>query len=219
MSADGNLAVFVSDTSNVVSGMTQNDNGTDVYLRNLATEKTELVSVNAAGTGTGNGSSSLFLPAVSPPTAASSPSGAAGQSGFRHDDLGHEPLHPRHEAGGYQLGCGFRKQHRRGTGDGREPAFSGNDQFLTFANASGSVFVYNVTNGSIRLVSYTPDGTPGNGASSDPVISSDGSTVVFVSAATDLVSGAGQYGGDLFLFNNQVRRLRPSSNSVRGSPA
>ena len=55
ISADGNVVAFRSSSSNLHPFDTST--GSDVFARNLATGTTYLVSVNSAGTGSGNGSS------------------------------------------------------------------------------------------------------------------------------------------------------------------
>src|SRR5438270_13428310 len=53
LSADGTLEVFASGASNL-TGVTDSNGTTDVFVRNLATGATTLVSVNADGTAAGN---------------------------------------------------------------------------------------------------------------------------------------------------------------------
>src|SRR2546427_76073 len=62
MSADGRFVVFESAASNLV---TNDSNGaSDIFLRDLASGTTTLVSVNTSGSGVGNGASSN--PAITP---------------------------------------------------------------------------------------------------------------------------------------------------------
>ena len=61
ISAGGGLVVFVSSASNLVPGDTNNQR--DVFVRNVASGRTELASVSTSGTH-GNGDSTL--PAISP---------------------------------------------------------------------------------------------------------------------------------------------------------
>ena len=205
LSSDGKFALFVSDTSNVVAGMNDSSGGTNVYLRNLATHTTELVSVNAAGTGTGDGPSADFLPTA-----------MSGDGRFVAFWSSATNLVPGLTTSGTNL---FIRDMQLGrtslvavannsTGgapsSGAAPAFSGDDRFLTFANGSGQVYLYGVSSGTTRLISYAPDGTPSNGASTGPVMSADGSTIVFISQATNLAPGTGQNGGDLFLYHSAV---------------
>src|SRR5262245_34093942 len=63
ISADGNLVVFVSDATNLVTNENVSTEARDVYVRNLSAGTTTLVSVNQAGTMGGNDSS--FDPKIS----------------------------------------------------------------------------------------------------------------------------------------------------------
>lgn len=63
---------------------------------------------------------------------------------------------------------------------------------------AAQVRVYDRVGGTSQLVSRTPGGAQGDGASSGPVLSGDGRHVVFVSYAGDLVAGDGDNVLDLF---------------------
>ena len=64
ISANGRFVTFVSFASDLVTNDTNDTNGMlDVFVRDLKTGSTGLVSVNSAGTGSGNGASDL--PAIS----------------------------------------------------------------------------------------------------------------------------------------------------------
>ncbi len=87
-----------------------------------------------------------------------------------------------------------------GNGDSMRGQVSTNGQFVVFqSNASDlvandtngvtDIFVRNLTAGTTALVSVAPDGTPGNGASTDPVMTPDGRYVAFISSASNLVAG------------------------------
>jgi Tol biopolymer transport system component len=57
MSADGRYIVFASSATNLVA--TDTNNVTDIYLRDMQTGLTTLVSQDASGSGEGNGSSTV----------------------------------------------------------------------------------------------------------------------------------------------------------------
>ncbi|MBD2329048.1 Calx-beta domain-containing protein [Alkalinema sp. FACHB-956] len=59
ISADGNFIAFVSAASDLTTTTDTNGNAPDVFIRNMQTGQTSLVSVNSAGTGSGNGSGSV----------------------------------------------------------------------------------------------------------------------------------------------------------------
>ena len=57
VSADGRYEVFTSSASDLVAGMSDTNGTSDVFVRDLQTGVTTLVSVNTAGTAAGNGAS------------------------------------------------------------------------------------------------------------------------------------------------------------------
>jgi Tol biopolymer transport system component len=135
LSADGSVVAFRSDASNLVSA---DSNGfSDVFARNLLTRSTRLVSVNSAGTASGNGVSDS--PAMS--------------------------------------------------GGGTIVAFRSSAKGLYALNANNKYEVYarNLVSGTTQLVSLNSSGVRGNfGVVDGPAISADGSVVVFSSDSKNL---------------------------------
>lgn len=91
-----------------------------------------------------------------------------------------------------------------GTESSSSPSISDDGRFVAFQSSAGNlvagqaspsfffqVFVYDRDTGVVSLASHTAGSSaaPGNNGSSGPRISGDGSSVVFMSQATDLVSG------------------------------
>ena len=88
---------------------------------------------------------------------------------------------------------------------------STNGQFVLFqsdasdlvandTNRVTDIFMRDVTSGTTTLLSVAPDGSPGSGASTDPIMTPDGRYVAFLSSATNLVDGTGTNGlPDLFV--------------------
>lgn len=79
--------------------------------------------------------------------------------------------------------------------DGRYIAFI-TSEALSAADTNGvaDVYVQDMETGTVQLVSSTASGEVGNGASTNAVISGDGSRVAFVTAATNLTSGSSSGG-------------------------
>lgn len=75
--------------------------------------------------------------------------------------------------------------------DGRMTVFStaATNQVVGDANGLSDVFTYDASTRKTELVSRTPGGQPGNGASMWPTISADGRYVAYLSAATTIVPG------------------------------
>jgi Tol biopolymer transport system component len=140
ISADGTKVAFRSGASNL--GPTDTNGTTDVYLRDLGTGITSLVSVNAAGTDAGNGHSDS--PVIS--------------------------------------------------ADGTKVAFisNGSDLGPTDTNGADDIYVHDLEAGITSLVSVNAAGTDAgnktgnNGPASHTVISADGTKVAFASAASNL---------------------------------
>lgn len=86
------------------------------------------------------------------------------------------------------------------SGDGRFVAFhSSADNFVGFdANETRDVFVKDLMTGEIRLLSVTPEGLAGNGASTEAAISFDGRVVAFTSRASNLVIESGESSSGVF---------------------
>jgi hypothetical protein len=85
------------------------------------------------------------------------------------------------------------------SGDGRFSVFSHTSKLVVADTNSGpDVYLHDRLTGLTELVSATPSGVSGDGASTVPVLSEDGSTIVFASEATDLVAGDDNDTGDLF---------------------
>ncbi len=117
-------------------------------------------------------------------------------------------------------------------GDSLLPILSGDGRWVAFQSAAGNlapndanfgamdVFVSEIATGTTRLVSVNATGTSGNGASLLAGISRDGTRVLFLSDATDLVPGDENMAGDVFVRDLQSGTTYLASvntNGVSGS--
>ena len=121
-------------------------------------------------------------------------------------------------------------------GNTSNPSISGNGRYVVFesdasnlvsgdTNGTSDVFVKDLTTNIITRVSTAANGTQGNNASYQPVISSDGRYVVFKSAASNLVSGdtngdLDSNGVDVFvkdLITSSITRVSTASNGAQGN--
>jgi TolB protein len=165
ISASGRSVAFVSFASNLVAGDT---NATiDMFVRDLMTGATTLVSVNSSGTASGN----------------------------------------------------FFTEFGRISADGRSVAFSSfaSDLVARDTNNTQDVFVRNLKPGATSLVSANSAGTDsGNGSSGGSAIDAKGRSVAFSSAASDLVpDGAG---GGVFLRDLRAGATTRVSVTTDGMP-
>jgi Tol biopolymer transport system component len=86
------------------------------------------------------------------------------------------------------------------------------------ANGKPDVFVRDLRSGGITLVSRARGGGGGNGASTNPSVSSNGRYVSFDSTATDLVSGRQARAGGVFVRDVTAGRTELVSVSNTGRP-
>ncbi len=219
LSADGTVALFTSDATNLVANDT---NGLrDVFVRNLAaaTPTTTLVSINSAGTASGNGGSSLAqLSADGRVVAFTSTSTNLTTT---PDTNGVEDLFVRNLAATTPT-TSLVSVNRTGTGSGNAAGTSSNG-FAINANgtvvafsSSASDLVANDSNGVadvfVRTVAATTPVTTlvsvnrnntgsGNSQSAGPTISADGNLVAFASRASDLVANDSNDKVDVFVRN------------------
>ena len=206
-SADARFVVFVSVASNLVAGDANNED--DVFVRDLVTGTTTLVSVNSAGTGSGNaGSDRPVLSADGRFVAFHSYASdlVAGDTNGKVDvfvrDLvvGTTALVSVNSAGTGSANGSSAGQAL--SADGRFVGFvsAASDLVAGDTNGRGDVFVRDLVAGTTTLVSVNSAGTGGgNGLSYPPVLSADGRFVAFNSEASDLVLGDTNGGADVFV--------------------
>jgi hypothetical protein len=187
------------------------DSGRDIYARNLVTGTTHLVSINAAGTGSGDGTSREHVI-------------SADGSVVAFVSNAHN-LHPlRTESSDADV---FARNIMTGTtylvsinaagsdnvrGNYSRPVISAEGSVVVFTSGAanhhaldtngsnyGDVFARNLVTGTTYVVSVNAAGTgSGNHSSQYPVISADGRVIAFESNATNLVNGDGNTHPDVF---------------------
>jgi Tol biopolymer transport system component len=147
LSADGRYVAFESEASDLVPN--DANSTTDVFVRDLITRQTQLVSVRADGSGSGRGASTN--PTLTP--------------------------------------------------DGRFVVFESQASDLVADGTAsvGDVFVRDLQTGVTTLVSAAAAGEPASGRSQSPVITPDGRYVAFASVATNLVPGTLPSEGEIYL--------------------
>ncbi|MBN1288612.1 MAG: hypothetical protein JXA49_03130, partial [Actinobacteria bacterium] len=226
INADGNMVAFMSDSGNLV---THPPTSTNIYLKNISTGKTALLSTNEAGT-PGNEVSTFpkinadgryvsFLSASSN-FVTPAPSGVYNQV-YRKDTETGEIVLVSSNASGAPGNNGSDPavlDH-----EGRFAIFpSMADNLVTTATTSGirEIYVKDINSGTILLASCSKTGNAGNGNSDEPDISSEGRYVSFESMATNLVSPAAS--GDYFqvyrkdLYTGDVVMASTSSSGEYG---
>ena len=196
ISANGRYVAFTSSASNVVSGIAVSPGVQNVYRFDRVTGDVELVSINSAGTGSGNASSNDAVISADGSVVA-----------FTSIATNLSPLDTNSSRDVYARNLTTNTTYlvsvnSTGTGggngtssgqvisaDGNVVAFTSLATNLSPFNTHSIVDVYarNLSTGTTYLVSINSMGTgSGNGVSSVPVISADGKVVAFSSSATNL---------------------------------
>jgi Tol biopolymer transport system component len=117
-----------------------------------------------------------------------------------------------------------------GNSDSYNPSISGNGNYTVFESTSSNlvdddnnnrrdIFIHNRTIGTTDLVSISSIGTQGNNDSYHGVISADGSTIAFMSTASDLVAEDNGGFSDIFIYeraNQNTTRISVSKSGEEG---
>jgi hypothetical protein len=189
VSADGTYVAFVSYDDNLVTGESGGSGGPSVYLYNVQTQVVTLVS-HAPGADDVIASPNLaFNPVIN------------SDGSYVAYEFGNSTSGTSFNSGGlalYSLAADSTTVivplNGSGQGGASGPVISDDGKRTVYELAASSqrnVYVFDRTSGVSTLVSHEVDapGTPANGDSSAAVLSGSGSSVAFVSTATNLVFG------------------------------
>jgi len=202
LSADGSTIVFYSYATNLLATPTTSRN---TFVYDVATGVTTLVSAGPGNGGNGfSGDASI------------SADGTKIAFVSRATDLLATPTTGNGNVFVYDVATGETTLVTTGPGNGGnsycwEPRISADGSTITFISwatdllatptTSGSnVFVYDVASGETTLVTTGP-GNGGNSYCWDPQISADGSTITFISWATDLLATPTTGSGNVFVYD------------------
>lgn len=209
ISANGRFVAFHSNANNLVAG---DSNGvTDVFVHDLMTGQTELVSKNAGGTG-GNGTSyfsSISADGRYVAFESDATDLVVGDSNGLRDVFVHD-----RQTGVTtcvsENGDGFSYQAAI-SGDGRFVAFTtwAENFALGDTNSLPDVYVFDRQMDSLERVSVSSEGDQGGGWSFHPAISEHGDFVAFMSTAENLIPDDVNTAADVFV------RDRPRSVTER----
>ncbi len=203
-SGDSKTLIFGSSVpaNTFVAGVTDTNNERDAFAYDIATGKTTLVSVNAAGTGTGNkGAIAQSVSGDGSRVTLHSFATDLDPTPVQNTITGNVFLRDRAAATTTMIST---SPDRKVSG-GNRSAVSRDGQFVMFQGTGlltanfGGVFRYEVSGGKLEQVNVQPNGAVSKGQSvttSTQVnvvaprgLSADGRYVTFVSSATDLVPG------------------------------
>ncbi|WP_052700179.1 hypothetical protein [Methylocucumis oryzae] len=195
ISANGRYVAFVSDASNLVPNDT--NSGSDVFVHDLKTKKTERVNVASDGSEAivGDWRAHPSLSADGRYVSFISPSGnlVEGDTNneadvFVHDRKTKKTTRVSVASDGTQGNSLCFKQ--RISANGRNVAFQSESTNLVKGdtNKQADIFVHNLDTKKTTRVSVASDGTQANNGAWQPDISADGRYVTFWSSASNLVS-------------------------------
>jgi Tol biopolymer transport system component len=224
ISADGTRIAYASAATNLASGDT--NQVIDVFLYDAKTGKTTLISRGL------NGKSALGE-SLQPEISADGSHVVYSSSADNIVDGDHNGLD---DVFSYDIAAkttqimSVAEDGTAANGGSFNPSVSGDGLFVTFwsfasnlapndKNEQGDVFVRTTDSPKITLVSHTPDGFSGDGESDDPTISTDGRTIAFQSAATDLDPADTNGFTDVYRYDLGTGQVVIVSTARDGSPA
>jgi Tol biopolymer transport system component len=241
ISTDGQWVAFESSAQDLVKGVDANGSQSDVYIVNTSTGHTGRVSVASDGTQSPAGSS--YAPSVSATgrlvafTSNACLDGGPSDSSARSAVAPCKPrVYVRDLLAGSTRGVSA-PTRTRPNGSTYSPALSADGRYVAFVstatnltpddtNERPDIYVFDLNSESIELLSRTPSGKAGNGASSRPAISEAGRFVAFDSTASDLVCTRRcasrdqdhNLVSDVFLLDRNRGRIRRLSQELTGQP-
>lgn len=224
ISADGAYVVFSSFATNLSANDT--DAVVDVYRKNVATGAIDVVSRSAAGVKGDQASSNPAISAdgryVAFATSATNLLPASA------DNNGKIDIYRKDMSTGAIVLVSGSASNVIGTDDSVTPNMSADGNVIAFTsaatnlvtgdtNAKNDVFAKNITTGAIARVSVANDGSQLTTDSSAPSITTDGTKVSFVSAATTVVTGDTNAVADVFVRDTTAGTTTRTSTQAGGA--
>ena len=223
ISDDGRYIVFQSEANNLVAN--DNNNSPDIFIRDLTSGNTELVSVSSGET-QGNGMSTL--PWISGDgnsvSFASFASNLVAADTNNHQDifvrnlqLG-ETKRVNISSGGIQANKNSRETYISQTG--RYVVFSSFAENLVpgDTNTWSDIFVHDMQNKTTERVNLSSSGIQADWHTYEPAISADGRFVVFESYANNLIDGAynsgGTFSSGIYIHDRRNKTTRLVNGSI-----
>lgn len=220
VSGDGSRVVFASSASNLVPG--DNNNKTDIFVRDLLSKTTTLVTTSSSKV-LANGSSRDF-------TISSNGRFVAFVSDATNLIDGKSIMPGAVYVKDLLLGSLSVASTRTAFTDpvpARRPSLSANGRYIAFQSEAGGlvdndlnglndIFVKDLQTGALVRASVSSQAIEGTGPSFDAQISEDGSFVVFASQAENLVANDSNNQPDIFVKKLQTGALEIASLSTAG---
>ena len=223
ISADGRYVAFASFADNLVPGDT--NEALDGFVHDRRTGRTSRITLDTAGGQAWGGGVSIdrsgrYAAFIALPGAI-----LPGSDDFQLDGVFHRDLRTGEVRRADVSTAGGPSDSVSGvaviSGDGRHVAFQSWGAGLHPGDTNGEpdVFLRDVDTAVTELVSITPAGVAGNGASLGFAVSADGRFVAFCSYASDLVPGDTNGVADVFVRDLRTGVTRPVSVAADGGPS
>jgi Tol biopolymer transport system component len=228
ISADGRTVVFASTSTNLVDGPDANGPMDDVYRFDVGSAAITRVSVDSAGRQLPTGSS--FAPSVSADGRYVAFSSTAPFDGAVVPSRGARPsvnIFVRDLMSSVTTRVSVRPDGSLPNGSSYAAAISGDGRYIAFVsdatnlvsgdrNRAPDIFLFDAKTRTTELVSRGETGGSGNGASTQPAISTSGTVVTFQSDASDLTCARRcapalrdiNLVADVFVFDRRTREIR-----------
>ena len=226
ISADGRYIAFASNATNLVS---KDRNGySDVFVRDLQSGTTTIVSVTSDGIQGSDNSSTQDWPSISADGRYVAFSSKAGNL-VSGDTYAFSDVFVRDRQSNTTTRVSVASDGTQATGISGFPSISADGRYVAFWSraknlVSGdfnpeNIFVRDLQANRTTRVSVASDGAEANNNSFHPSISADGRYVAFFSSATNLVNGDSNGCTDVFVHDRQTRTTSRISVAADGTDA
>ncbi|MFO7948184.1 MAG: hypothetical protein R6V19_15380, partial [Armatimonadota bacterium] len=207
ISDDGRFVAFSSSADNLVAE--DNNAQDDVFVHDLSTGETELVSVSSDGV---QGNSWIVGYCDISADGRYVAFGSWSDNLVENDTNDADDVFVRDRQAGTTARVSVSSTGSEGADGGDYPSISDDGQFVSFESSSNNlvpgdtngqvdVFLHDCSTGTTTRVSVGSGGVQGNAYSFFPSISGDGRYIVFASGADNLVSGDTNGKDDIFVFD------------------
>jgi Tol biopolymer transport system component len=224
ISADGRFVAFESLASTLVSGDTNDVH--DIFVYDRQTSQTSRASVDSGGAQADSSSTSAAISADGRYLAFQS----SATNLVALDSNGASDIFVRDRQAGQttrvSLASGGTEAHGASTdpaisADGRVVAFVSDAAYLVAGDTGGvrDVFLHDRQTGQTTRISIASGGASANGDSDSPAISADGSTGVFRSDETNIVTPDSNSAGDIFAYDRRTGQTSRVSVASGGAQA
>jgi len=210
-SFSGNSSTIVFESSTDRSELGDTNNRTDLFVYDSAVQRYELISVNLSGQSSGNGHSRLG--AITPDGRYVVFSSVASDLALNDGNNTNDVFLRDRVSGVTTLISKNKDKTGSGNGPSDSSVISADGRFVTFRSsasdltddslrASGQIYVYDVLTGKTRLISRSISQLgSANARCGAPLMTADGSRIIFKSFASDLTVTKGNTSQDLFYFH------------------